>query len=135
MPPTVVLTVQDGDDVCKELHFEGSPVSCMVGRSSDCQVRLPSDEVHDGVSRRHCLLDVEPPFAWVRDLGSLNGTYLNGVCIGARESAEAVRGRRYRLYPGDVIRVGTTLLRFDVVAESAGAAAVQEPATCEACPV
>jgi pSer/pThr/pTyr-binding forkhead associated (FHA) protein len=116
MPPTVVLTVEETSRVCQEWRFDKPQQSCVVGRSSTCEVRLPSDLEHEAVSRRHCVLDLEPPAAWVRDLGSLNGTFLNGVCIGAREPGEEPRrGRQYRLYNGDVLRVGNTLLRFEVL--------------------
>jgi pSer/pThr/pTyr-binding forkhead associated (FHA) protein len=137
MLPTVVITVQEDDRVCQELHFEQPQASCLVGRSSACAVRLPTDPAHEVVSRRHCVLDIEPPFAWVRDLGSLNGTFLNGVCIGARDpDEEPHQGRRYRLYAGDVLRVGNSLLRIDVLPgePSDNSETIAEHA-CEACPV
>ena len=40
---------------------------------------------------------------WVEDIGSTNGTYVNGVRL------ESPR----RLKPGDVVRIGETDLRFD----------------------
>ncbi len=49
------------------------------------------------VSRLHFELDPQPDGLWVRDLGSRNGTYVNGVKI-----TEA------RVPAGSVIRVGTT---------------------------
>jgi serine/threonine-protein kinase len=47
-----------------------------VGRASDCLIRLPSDLEYCIVSRHHCLLDIAPPEVRVRDLGSLNGTFV-----------------------------------------------------------
>ncbi|MGE3817879.1 MAG: diguanylate cyclase [Isosphaeraceae bacterium] len=46
-----------------------------VGRSSECQVRVPDLSV----SRRHATLGVDPlGHAWLTDLNSTNGTFLNG---------------------------------------------------------
>jgi pSer/pThr/pTyr-binding forkhead associated (FHA) protein len=46
----------------------------MVGRSSQADVRLEDPEA----SRRHALLWREAGGIWVTDLGSTNGTSLNG---------------------------------------------------------
>jgi pSer/pThr/pTyr-binding forkhead associated (FHA) protein len=40
------------------------------------------------VSRHHCRLDIDPPHISVRDLGSRNGTYINGRLIGLRGDDE-----------------------------------------------
>jgi pSer/pThr/pTyr-binding forkhead associated (FHA) protein len=37
------------------------------------------------ISRYHCLLDINSPDIRVRDLGSLNGTIVNGKKIGQRQ--------------------------------------------------
>jgi hypothetical protein len=47
----------------------------VVGRAGDCDVRLP----HDDVSRRHALIWREAGSAWIADLGSSNGTFVNGM--------------------------------------------------------
>lgn len=46
----------------------------LIGRAPDCDLRLPLA----GVSRHHCMLRVAPDEVTVIDLGSSNGTYLNG---------------------------------------------------------
>jgi pSer/pThr/pTyr-binding forkhead associated (FHA) protein len=46
----------------------------MVGRHPDCDVRLNSVRV----SRRHCILAEQRGDVVVRDLGSTNGTWING---------------------------------------------------------
>jgi len=53
---------------------EVRPNRALVGRSSQADVRLEDPEV----SRRHALLWREAGGIWVADLGSSNGTYLNG---------------------------------------------------------
>jgi hypothetical protein len=46
---------------------------CVIGRHTGCDRR-----VHNPlVSRRHCLFSLRDGRAWVEDLGSLNGTFLN----------------------------------------------------------
>jgi pSer/pThr/pTyr-binding forkhead associated (FHA) protein len=123
MRPTVVITVQEGDRIKQQLRFGPGRASCTIGRAQGCQVRIPSDHVHLGISRRHCVLDIDAPAGWVRDLGSLNGTFLNGCCIGKREPSDAAQHPdRHRLSPGDVIRLGSTLLRFDIVGDDQGSA-------------
>jgi pSer/pThr/pTyr-binding forkhead associated (FHA) protein len=54
------------------------------------------------VSRRHAQVRREGDAIFVVDLGSTNGTRVNGVPV-----------REHRLVSGDVISVGTTALRFE----------------------
>ncbi len=49
----------------------------LIGRSPDCNLRIASGQV----SRRHCLIKVEDAGVSVRDLGSANGTRLNGAPV------------------------------------------------------
>jgi len=56
---------------------EVRPNRAVVGRSSQADVRLADPEV----SRRHALLWREAGGIWVADLGSANGTTLNGVAL------------------------------------------------------
>lgn len=65
---------------------EVCPNRAVVGRSSQADVRLEAEEV----SRRHALLWQEAGGIWVADLGSSNGTRLNGEPI--PEVAEVVDG-------------------------------------------
>jgi pSer/pThr/pTyr-binding forkhead associated (FHA) protein len=46
----------------------------VIGRAEDCDVRPESDRV----SRHHCVFKVDEYTVRVRDLGSKNGTYVNG---------------------------------------------------------
>jgi predicted component of type VI protein secretion system len=50
---------------------------CLVGRSHSCHRRLHSPLV----SRRHCLFSLREGRVWVEDLGSRNGTALNGKSV------------------------------------------------------
>ncbi len=69
----------------------------VIGRSRECDVRL--DDAN--VSRRHAELRHEGDDYWIVDLGSTNGTELNGK-----------RVQRARLSDGDRIMLGSTELRF-----------------------
>ena len=63
----------------------------VVGRRHDCDLRIPLMPV----SRRHCQLSFNNETLNIRDLGSRNGTYLNGKRI---DEATA--------QPGDYIKIG-----------------------------
>jgi hypothetical protein len=75
--------------VCIELPLGAT----YLGRSAECRVRIEEGLV----SRRHARLDVDLENVHVEDLGSVNGTYVNG---------ELLTGRR-RLQPGDVLAIGS----------------------------
>jgi pSer/pThr/pTyr-binding forkhead associated (FHA) protein len=70
----------------------------IIGRDPTCHIVLD----HPNVSRRHCRLVQTPQGNEIEDLGSRNGTYLNGVCLTQRE----------RLQPNDDIRIGMALFVF-----------------------
>jgi pSer/pThr/pTyr-binding forkhead associated (FHA) protein len=71
------------------------------------------------------LLDIDPPEIRIRDLGSRNGTYVNGYKIGQRtqgqspEEALALDAPEYALREGDEIRMGGLVLHVGLVAEDA----------------
>lgn len=99
----------------------------LFGRSPDCHARLAADDA--AASRHHFLLEVNPPQARLRDLGSLNGTHVNGIRHGGRRPDEAPEdaagrsGTEVELRDGDEIRVGATHLKV----------AIEGPATCSGC--
>ncbi len=55
------------------------PNRALVGRGNDADVVIP----HDDISRRHVLIWREQGRAWIADLGSANGTTLDGTAVGA----------------------------------------------------
>jgi len=75
----------------------------MIGRSEDAQFCLPHDRYF---SRHHCIVEIAPPQAFLRDLGSTNGTYVNGV----RVDTVYLKG-------GDRIQGGETILEVEVSAD------------------
>jgi two-component system, NtrC family, sensor kinase len=92
----LILTVIQGPDKGKSFQLPANEPQ-LVGRSSEA---LP---LRDGtVSRRHAELTPDEGEWWIRDLGSQNGTYVNGIRI----------GERTRLRLGDQLRTGSTLFVF-----------------------
>ena len=73
-------------------HLLFSRGEYLFGRGAECHVR-PNSE---WVSRQHCMLRVTPEAVSLRDLGSRNGTLVNGVRITEERS----------LCHGDLVEVG-----------------------------
>ena len=116
----IVLTVINGDLRGRAFIFE-TPMRCVIGRASDCEISLAKTEDFAGISRHHCALDIQPPHVSVRDLGSLNGTYVNDQRIGGRNrhmSPEECSAHEYvarELNNDDVLRVGDISFRVSVI--------------------
>ena len=79
----------------------------VIGRSADCDLALPSAEA----SRRHARVRMTPDGPELEDLGSTNGTFLNGFRIEALES----------LSPGDAIGIGDVTLTYCRIGSDAAA--------------
>jgi eukaryotic-like serine/threonine-protein kinase len=111
MDSTVTLIVTQGPLAGQKFVFD-EPTSCLIGRSRDCTIVLPMEAEHLDVSRHHCVLDIAPPSVRVRDLGSLNGTFVNGKKIGQRCSGLAPAEVEQNSQPvvplidGDEVRLG-----------------------------
>lgn len=119
MPAKVTLKIVDGGLQGREFDFS-ERTTCIIGRHKECFPQLPDDEQHNTVSRRHCLLDINPPDIRVRDFGSRNGTHVNGVNIGQRpEGTTAQEGAKLKytdrdLTHGDRIKLGNTEFQVEV---------------------
>ena len=70
----------------------------LVGRDAQSGIRLDRDEFASG---RHARIEPRPEGAWVDDLGSTNGTFVNGTKLKRAQLAKI----------GDVIRIGATELQ------------------------
>lgn len=104
----LTLSVENGPQA--GLHFHICiPGVCTVGRASDCDLAVIGPEPM-GVSRYQCRIDVTANRAVIFDLGSRNGTFLNGKSIGQRYVQPDSRrdwwtSEGYVLADGDVIDV------------------------------
>lgn len=119
MAARVTLTVVKGPFTGEVYEFEDRTL-CTVGRARDCFLRFPGESRYLAVSRHHCLIDIDPPRVYVRDLGSRNGTYVNGRDIGRRPRAEGLHEAvlldlpRRELHEGDEVRIADTVFRVQV---------------------
>jgi hypothetical protein len=82
----------------EEWELNSSPLT--MGRGSQNDVQLDRDEF---ASSTHARIEPRRDGVWVEDIGSTNGTYLNGIRL----------TKPKRLTPGDILRVGETELRYD----------------------
>ena len=73
----------------------------VIGRSSDCDIVLDNDKE---VSRAHCELSLDQGLIHLTDLGSKNGTLVNGIPITGR----------YKLKNDDILLIGRTELRLNI---------------------
>jgi pSer/pThr/pTyr-binding forkhead associated (FHA) protein len=71
-----------------------------VGRSGDNDLPLDGDEF---ASAHHARFEPRRDGVYVEDIGSTNGTFVNGIRLTTYR----------RLVPGDVVRIGETDLRFE----------------------
>jgi pSer/pThr/pTyr-binding forkhead associated (FHA) protein len=80
----------------------------LVGRNREAKFRIQ----HERVSRRHCQFTVEDGVVFVRDLGSTNGTHLEGTVVPVDHPL--------RVPPGALVRVGSIgfLVEYDRFAET-----------------
>jgi serine/threonine protein kinase len=113
----VTLKVVAGPIAGRAFSFDGHD-TLLFGRSPDCHAELPEDDTT--ASRHHFLLEVNPPQARLRDLGSLNGTHVNGARHGGRARHERPEDAAGRPFPqvdlahGDEIRVGRTVFAVEM---------------------
>ncbi len=84
-----------------------------VGRHDDCMIRIKSSQV----SRRHCELVEEGEDLTLRDLGSSNGTFVNG---------KRVAGQK-KLSHGDELTLGAVTLRVAKLGQPAPLGPVAAP--------
>nr|WP_321397062.1 FHA domain-containing protein [uncultured Desulfobacter sp.] len=71
----------------------------IIGRNGACHLALKDDT---DISGRHCRLLLKDCYLYVQDLGSTNGTLINGVPVSGM----------YRLHSGDLLLIGRTELRI-----------------------
>ena len=113
----VILTATEGSLKHLRFSFEGRE-QVLIGRDRSCALRLDDPTV----SRRHCLI-AGGEVARVRDLGSLNGTFVNGQRVGGRHEprdTDTEGERTFReLHDGDRLQVGTWKfwVRLEVIEE------------------
>jgi len=96
-PRLLVSGPEPGPDGSSQRTYELTAPVTMLGRGTDCDLRL----VDPGVSRHHAELRVEDGEVVLVDLGSTNGTFVNGQPV-----------RRVTLADGTQVTLGRTTLVF-----------------------
>jgi hypothetical protein len=86
-------------DAGEEVPIDSLPVA--VGRGGQNEVPLDGDEF---ASAQHARFEPRQDGLWVEDIGSTNGTFVNGARVTTPR----------RLTRGDVVRVGQTDFRVEV---------------------
>ena len=100
----LILTAADGRRF--PVHGRGAT----IGRDADNDIVLPFGQI----SRRHAQIQCSPSGFTVADLGSTNGTFINGMRLSS--------SKRYPLRPGDRLGIGPVLLQATRPAASGEAA-------------
>jgi hypothetical protein len=96
-PRLLVSGPEGGADAGTQRTYEISTPLIILGRGTDCDLRL----VDPGVSRHHAEIRVEDGDVVLVDLGSTNGTFVNGQPV-----------RRVALTDGTRVTLGRTTLVF-----------------------
>jgi hypothetical protein len=94
------LIVVKSTELDEGADFDLNSSQLTIGRGRQNDIALPND---DYISARHARFEPRQDGVWVQDLGSTNGTYLNGARL----------ERPRRLTAGDIVRVGDTDLRYE----------------------
>ena len=116
----VILEVVEGTQAGKRFEFDRHD-TFMVGRSDKAHFCIPNDLYF---SRFHFMVEANPPECFLRDLGSTNGTHVNGEPV-----------VQARLNDGDLIRAGRTYFRVRVLAAEPGPTAPEPPELQPVAPV
>lgn len=93
----IVLVVAAGSRKGQEMPLDRLPA--IIGRRAGCDLVIPDP----GVSRRHAWLEYKQGGFLLTDLGSTNGTFVNGLRITSR-----------KIQSGDLIKMGSTVFCFQV---------------------
>lgn len=95
---TFIVSVVDGPDTGASWTLDASSSRMLIGQGLVCAIRLRDAEV----SRRHSALMVEGDRLSILDLGSMNGTSVNGVVV-----------EKAFLHGGEAVRVGRSVLMIE----------------------
>jgi hypothetical protein len=94
--PAAKLTVGSGPQAGREIELHHDVVT--IGRAASCQILIDDDFA----SRRHAQIVRRDDVYWLHDLGSKNGTLLDGQPL----------TQERRLTDGAEIRIGAAIFRF-----------------------
>lgn len=116
--PAATLVVRQGPQAGMSYPLSGNQI--VIGREEGMDIALQDPES----SRRHALVSWRGGQFVIEDLGSTNGTFVNGIQITAPQV----------LNPGDSIGIGQTVLVFHASAVHREAPSPPQPAPVYAAP-
>jgi hypothetical protein len=94
------LVVLKSTAIDENTEFALDSAGISIGRGGPNKVRLDNDEF---ASAQHARVEPRRDGVWIEDVGSTNGTFVNGVRL----------SKARKLAAGDLVRVGETDLRFE----------------------
>ena len=94
------LVVLKSDAIDENTEFVLDSTGISIGRGNPNDVRLDADEY---ASAQHARVEPRRDGVWIEDVGSTNGTYVNGIQL----------ERPRKLAGGDIVRVGQTDFQFE----------------------
>lgn len=97
-PGTLVVVSSPDLEEGERIELAHGPLT--IGRGPLNDLQLDQDDFASG---KHAIIDPRRDGAWVEDLGSTNGSFVNGVRLSSSR----------RLVPGDVLRIGETDFRYE----------------------
>lgn len=98
MKAKLLEILKEGTERVREIPLTGEDF--LIGRGSDCELRLH----HNEISRHHCLIQMRHREVTISDLGSSNGTFVNGQRVVSQ----------LRLKTGDQILLGPCQFSIDL---------------------
>ncbi|MDB5340523.1 MAG: Forkhead-associated protein, partial [Planctomycetaceae bacterium] len=111
----VLLRIANGKSNVRKVRIQSDTV---IGRSPECQLKVASNQI----SRRHCQIVIRDTVVAIKDLGSANGTFVNGRQVPPEVEIPLTPGTRVMLGP----------LQFTVEYDLPGMPAVAVAAPSEA---
>jgi pSer/pThr/pTyr-binding forkhead associated (FHA) protein/RNase H-fold protein (predicted Holliday junction resolvase) len=87
----VVLRIENSKSNVRQLRLKSE--TTVIGRGAGCQLKVVSDQI----SRRHCQITVLAQSVTIQDLGSVNGTFVNGGQIEPHAEVQLSPGTQVRL--------------------------------------
>lgn len=102
----ITITIINGRNK-GQTHFIGENSTILVGRDDTADIKIEQD---NRISRKHAIIALKEGSAYVLDLHSTNGTYLNG---------EKIDGKVV-IKDGDTIRIGKTQLKVSLRKKTEG---------------
>jgi pSer/pThr/pTyr-binding forkhead associated (FHA) protein len=124
----IILRATNGEWKGRSFVLENE-ADYILGRRRDCSCVLGDPLCL--VSRRHCRIEVHAPFVRIQDLGSRNGTRVNGASISRREKGQLFKDvlqegcAEHSLVDGDTLQIAG--YEFQVKFDPVSPCAASEP--------